>query len=124
MPDSNIFVPMPDDQVGRMALIEAIRANTDAVNRLGRHSEGQDRKLDTIKDSLSSIDTRLTLLERDTLHREVEEHDLRLKVLEGESQQRKGARGFADAVLKYGPFLIALITALFIVLVASGRIVL
>jgi hypothetical protein len=41
-----VLTPMADEQLGRLALIEAIRANTDAVNRLARHAEQQDRKLD------------------------------------------------------------------------------
>lgn len=115
---------MPDDQLGRMAMIEAIRANTDAVNRLARHSEGQDRKLDEMKDTLSRVETRLTVIEQTDLKADVADHEKRLKSLEAEREQRKGARGAMDAVLKYGPFAIAIITALFIVLVATGRIVL
>jgi predicted nucleic acid-binding Zn-ribbon protein len=126
-----VFVSMPDEQLGRLSLIEAIRANTDAVNRLARHGEMQDEKLDKINTTLGRIDTRLTLLERATLKDEVarnrveiDDHESRLKVIEARESERAGASKFADALLKYGPFLIALVTALFIVLVATGRIAL
>jgi hypothetical protein len=122
MPGSNVMTPMVDDQLGRLALIEAIRANTDAVNRLARHGEATDIKLDKIITTISGMDTRLTVIERDGLKADVAALEEKVNILEGDLRERRGARNFADTLLKYGPFAIALITAVFIVLVATGRI--
>lgn len=125
MPDrGEILMPTPDEQVSRLALIEAIRANTDAVNRMSRHSEMTDRKLDEINRALGKIDTRLTVIENDELKQDVADHEQRLRALETELAQRQGANKLADALVKYGPFAAMLVTALFIILIATGRIVL
>jgi hypothetical protein len=132
MPDrTEVFMPATDDQHGRLSLIEAIRANTDAVNRLARHGEMQDKKLDRINDTLGKIDTRLTLLERDTLKTDVarnrgEIDELKDKVgrLEAKDHERVGGLKFLDAVAKYGPMTLALVAAFFILLIATGKVVL
>lgn len=117
-----------DDQLGRLALIEAIRANTDAVNRLARHGDEQDKKLDNITIALAEINTRLTLLERDTLKEEVRQdrQDIkdcqeRLKVLEDEKMQRKGVLNLADWVFRNWPGIIGFVGLIIIVLVATGK---
>ncbi len=119
-----ILMPTSDEQVGRLALIEAIRANTDAVNRMSRHSEMTDRKLDEINRALGKIDTRLTVIENDELKQDVADHEQRLRSLELDRAERGGMGKFADAVLKYGPFAVLLVTALFIVLVATKQVTL
>lgn len=122
-------MPMPDEQIGRLSLIEAIRANTDAVNRLSRHGEMQDEKLDRITQSLGRIDTRLTLLERDTLKAEVlrnrddiDKQDDRLRALEVESQQRKGALSAFEWALKNWPGVVGFIGLVMLILITTGRV--
>lgn len=125
-----VLTPATDDQVALMGVIEAVRSNTDAMNRMAQQSEKRDEKQDQIIEALGRIDTRLAVLEQNPLHQQVERNrtdieklDVRVVKLEAAQQQREGAHGFADNMLKYGPFAIAAITALFIVLVATGRIV-
>lgn len=126
MSDPSVFTQLADDQLGRLALIEAIRANTDAVQRLARHGEGQDHKLDEITKSLAKIDTRLALLENNSLKSEVaqqrkdiEEQDGRLRTLEAEREQRKGAMGLFDWIAKNWPAIIGFV-ALVVLLVSKG----
>lgn len=102
---SDIFTPMPDDQIGRLALIEAMRANTDALQRVGRQVEGQDGKLDEMNKHLGQIDTRLALLENNNLSREHDalqrEHDalqVRVSSLEVDRERLRGERGIVSAV--------------------------
>jgi len=123
-----IFTPMNDDQLGRLSLIEAIRANTDAVDRLARYGERQEKKLDDIGVQLGKIDTRLTVIERSTLREEVKKNrdeiealDGRVRSLELEREQRRGAIGALEAARKYGPLLIILLTAFFVLMFATGR---
>ena len=129
MTKGEIFTPMGDEQLGRLSLIEAIRANTDAVNRLARHGEMQDRKLDEISTSLGKIDTRLTLLERNTLEADVQRNrvdldkiDERVNALEVERAERRGAQRLADWFFKNWPGIVAFIAMVMVVLVATGRV--
>lgn len=129
MTKGEIFTPMADDQLGRLSLIEAIRANTDAVNRLARHSEMQDRKLDEISASLGKIDTRLTVLEHTTLKADVQrnvqrldELDARVDQLEEERAERRGAVRSVDWIFKNWPGIAAFIAMVMVVLVATGRV--
>lgn len=126
---TEVFSPMNDDQLGRLSLIEAIRANTDAVNRLARHGEMQDRKLDEITGALGRIHTRLTLLERDTLKGEVdrnregiEDVDSRLKALEVESQQRRGALSAVEWSVKNWPGVVGFFVLIALVLISTGKV--
>lgn len=121
MPNS-VMTPMVDDQLGRLALIEAIRANTDAVNRLARHGEATDLKLDKIINTISDMNTRLTVIERDGLKADVVALEDKVAVLENDLRERTGARKFADTLAKYGPIVTVLVTALIIVLLATGKI--
>ncbi|RKF23387.1 hypothetical protein D6851_02635 [Altericroceibacterium spongiae] len=117
-----IFTPTSDDQMGRLALIEAIRANTDAVNRLSRHSEMQDRKFEEITTALARIDTRLALLERDDLRSDVEDLQSRIKPLEDDRQQRKGAMGLLEWWFKNWPAVVGFVGMIMVVLIATGKV--
>lgn len=128
MSKGEVLTPMNDDQLGRLSLIEAIRANTDAVDRLARYGERQDKKLDDIGAQLGKIDTRLTVIERSTLREEVKKNgdeiasiDGRVRTLELEREQRRGAMSAVEAVRKYGPLIVVLLTAFFVLMLATGR---
>lgn len=131
MPGSDILTAMPDEQLGRLAMIEAMRANTDAVNRLARHGEMQDTKLDAITAALGRIDTRLSVLEVNPLAQIVAANTTKIEKLEAdmlalklERGERVGAGKALDAAAKYGPMALALVGFVFIVMVATGRLVL
>jgi len=113
---SEAFVQMDDGQLGRLSLIEAIRANTDAVKRLGDQKDRQDHKLDEIGKALGEINTRLAVLEQSSLHAQVEHHqremdrlEARLRVLENLSEQRKGAMNLFEWVGKNWPAVIGFV---------------
>lgn len=113
-----------DDQLGRLSLIEAIRANTDAVSRIGNRADTQDKKLDEIVKALGAIDRRMTIIEHNSTPRDLERvetsvsalhvHmeaevralDVRLTALEAERNQRKGALGLVEWVSRNWPAII------------------
>lgn len=121
---SDILTPTSDQDVGRLALIEAVRANTDAVNRMARHGEKQDTKLDAITAALAKIDTRLSLIEQDNVRDDVRDLDERVKRLETEREQRQGGKAFLDGIVKYGPMSLALLGCFVVFLVLTGKVVL
>lgn len=104
MPDrADVFMPVPDDHIGRLALIEAMRASTDAVQRLARQVETQDAKLEGIKDQLSDMKTSIALLQQSSLKQDVEDMKKRLGVLEATDQQQQGAVKLVEWAVKNWP---------------------
>ena len=105
MMPSDILTPMPDDQIGRLALIEAMRANTDALQRVGRQVEGQEKKFDEIGKTLGEMKTDIALLKNNALKDQVERNRADIDKLEARINQhdsreaeRKGERGAVAAV--------------------------
>lgn len=103
----DIFTRQPDDQIARLALIEAIRANTDAVDRLGRGAEARDIKLDHIGEALAKISERLTVIENNSIERDLERlaqklraHDLRLNTMEAEEHRREARTGMLAMIVR------------------------
>lgn len=114
-----------DDQLGRLSLIEAIRANTDAVSRMGNRADTQDKKLDDIGKSLAAIDRRMAVMENNSTPRdlqrvedEVHSLDVRLTALEADRNQRKGALGLVEWVSRNWPAIIGF--ALLLVMMARN----
>lgn len=109
----DIFAPQSDDNIGRMALIEAVRANTDAVSRMARQGEAQGGKLDAIGQSLHALDRRLALIENNTIERDLERlrnctHELesRIDVIEAREERRTGAMGLFEWVGRNWPVIV------------------
>jgi hypothetical protein len=102
---SDILTPMPDDQIGRLALIEAMRANTDALQRVGRQVEGQEKKFDEIGKTLGEMKTDIALLKNNALKEQVERNrsDIEKLTARMDAQstleaERKGERGVVSAI--------------------------
>lgn len=119
---SDILTPMPDDHIGRLALIEAMRASTDAVQRLARQVETQDGKLEGIKDQLAEMKTSIALLQQSSLKSDVEDLKTRLGALEASQQQQRGALGLFEWVLKNWPGIIGFFVLLAFVAREKGLI--
>lgn len=100
---SEAFVQMGDDQLGRLSLIEAIRANTDAVKRIGDQKDRHETKLEDISKTLAEMNTRLAVIEQNSLSHKVDEHETRIRVLENSAEQRKGAMSLFDWTAKNWP---------------------
>jgi len=101
---SDILTPMPDDQIGRLALIEAMRANTDALQRVGRQVEGQEKKFDEIGKTLGEMKTDIALLKNNALKDQVERNTKDIEKIEAwmggvnaAEAQRRGERGAVAA---------------------------
>lgn len=101
---SDILTHMPDDQIGRLAMIEAMRANTDALQRVGRQVEGQERKFDEIGKTLGEMKTDIALLKNNALKDQVERNRSDIEKLESRMDaqaaleaERKGERGVVSA---------------------------
>jgi hypothetical protein len=137
MMPTEVFRTENDEQLGRLSLIEAIRANTDAVSRVGIRADAQDKKLDDIAKALAAIDRRMAILEHNSTPRDLERMeadfekevtqlqarltavDVRLTALEAERNQRKGALGLVEWIGRNWPALIGF-AALLLVLARNG----
>lgn len=125
---ADILTPVPDDHIGRLALIEAVRACTDAVTRMGHHAETQDNELKAIGKTLGEMNTRLALLENSSLKLQVERNVTtierlsdRVDALEKAEDRRSGAMGFGEALVRWWPTVV-LFVAVIAVLVVTGKI--
>jgi hypothetical protein len=116
-----VFVPLIDDQLGRLSLIEALRANTDAVQRLARHTEQQDRKLDEIQKTLGKLETRMTLLERSTLDQKVIELEKDVEELKIYRSQKEAQASLINWVFKNWPGVVGFFLLIGTLLVTSGK---
>lgn len=124
MSDGKIMTAMDPSDVSQMALIECVRQVAD-------NGKTTNRLLEQMQVELRDVRERVIRIEAGQLEVEVSEVKqtqtslrTRIEALEAKEYQRAGARAAADALLKYGPFVIALVSALFVLLVATGRIVL
>lgn len=116
-----ILTPTTDADLGRLALIEAVRANTDAVNRMAKHGDKTDTKLDAVIASLGKIDTRLSLIEHGDVSEDVADLKRRVTALEMDKASRGGAKGLADMLAKFGPIVLAIVGAVYLVMTATGK---
>ena len=126
-----ILSPTTDDQLALLGVIEAVRSNTDAMNRMAQQSEKRDEKQDQIIEALGRIDTRLAVLEQNPLQgpvernrAEIEKLDARVLKLEAAQLERVGVGKTVKAFKDYAPIVFSVLAALFVTLVATGRIVL
>lgn len=101
----NILTPIPDDQLGRLALIEAMRANTDALQRVGRQVEGQERKFDEVNKTLGVMQTDIALLKNNALKESVDQQRAEIEKIKSRldrhdeaEARRKGERGVWAAI--------------------------
>ena len=92
------FGPIPDHQMQSMALLHAIRTLTQSIDRQATRQDGQEAKLDAIREDIGEIKTRLSVIEHDSLGVQVaalrEDVD-ELKMAEAE---RKGAGGIVTMI--------------------------
>jgi hypothetical protein len=109
-----VLTAQSDDNLGRMALIEAVRANTDAVSRMAQDMRSVGTKLDDVNNSIHGLDKRMALIENNTVERDLERlrqhyHSLEKKIddcdsamdgrvglLEAAAERRVGAIGLVE----------------------------
>jgi hypothetical protein len=129
---TKIMVATDPADVAQMAIIECLRQIADNGKIANRQLEGMQAELRDVRERVIRIEASEFKAELNAVKAETErlrKEDLsriaaRVTALEMDKAERTGGTKFADALLKYGPFIIALITALFVVLVATKRIVL
>lgn len=140
------MVPAADTEVARMAMIHALRAQSDVLERIAALQDKQDTALKEVVDALHSIDKRLTVIENNSIDRElsdikgrvnghesriakierclIDNGEERMKAVERDIAVREGVGKAAKAIKEYGPFAVLLLSGLFVFLVATGRIAL
>jgi uncharacterized protein YukE len=134
-PMTKIMTATEPADVAQMAMIECVRQLADngkAMNKIleGMQAELRDVRERVIRIEASEFKAELTQAKQeiDRLRKEAKDEltdlDSRVERLEAKDHRRDGGQAFADAILKYGPFVITIATALFIVLLTTGRIVL
>lgn len=133
MPDGKIMTALDTTDVAQMALIEAMRSLADSGKKTASAVESVQVEIRDVRERLIRIEAtefkaeigqakrEIERLRKEALS-EMEATKRRVDVLEADKDRRDGGAAFAGAVLKYGPFVIALITALFVVLLATRQI--
>jgi len=134
-PMSKIMMATETADVAQLAMIECVRQLADNGKSMNKILEGMQTELRDVRERVIRIEASefkaelgVAKQEIDRLRQEAKgdlaKLDDRVEKLETADHRRAGGQAFADAILKYGPFVIALATTLFIVLVAMGKIVL
>lgn len=127
MPDrtlGKIMTATDSADVAQLAMIEAMRQIADTGKNTNRILEAVQAEVKDVRERVIRIEaTEFKALVAE-VKMEVADNRKRIDRLEAHEDRRVGAVGFLDAMLKYGPFVIALVTALFVLLVATKRIVL
>ena len=129
---SKIMTATEPADVAQMAMIECLRQIADGNKKLNSVLEGMQVEIRDVRERLIRIEASEFKVELSSAKAEIDrlrKEDVkglesRIHALETKDHKRDGAKGFADAILKYGPFIIALVTALFVVLVATRKIIL
>lgn len=135
MPDralGKIMTATEPADVAQMAMIECVRQLADNGKTMNKLLEGMQAELRDVRERVIRIEAsefktelNTTKAEIDRLRKEdLRALDARVDALELDKAGRGGAKDFADLILKWGPFAIAMVTAVFVILVATKRIVL
>ena len=97
---NDIIGAIPDHQMESMALIHAIRTLTSSIDRQASRQDGQEAKLDQIRDDIGEIKTRLSVIEHDSLGAQVTALREDVDALKLGAAERKGAGGIIDTIMK------------------------
>ena len=119
MPDQlgKIMTAMDPSDVAQMAMIECLRQIADGNKKMGSILDGMQSEIRDVRE-------RLIRIEASEFKSELKAMDVRIDALELDRAGRTGGRGMLDDIAKYGPIALAIVGALFIVLISTGRIVL
>lgn len=110
--------------VAQLAMIEVMRQIADNGRATHRVLEGMQGELRDVRERVIRIEAVEVQGEIRDIRSDLTSAKDRIDRLESQEDQRKGAVGFADALTRYGPLVIAFVAALFVLLVATKRIVL
>lgn len=138
MPDQvlhKIMAATEPADVAQMAMIECVRQMADNGKQTNKLLEGMQAELRDVRERVIRIEATEFKAELTQAKREIErlrdtasaERDAlkgRIEKLELKDSERTGGWKFADALAKYGPILATLVGFVFIILVASKRIIL
>ena len=127
-PSNGINMPIPENHT-RPLEIEVLRQITDALNRAADRGDRTETKLDEIGKILHKVDNRLTVIETNSLEREVERNrvaiaslDKRMLLLEATDYRRQGAMGLFEWLLKNWPGVLGFIALVVVIMQVTGRI--
>ncbi|WP_159641825.1 hypothetical protein [Sphingorhabdus sp. 109] len=121
-------MPVPESHTKTLE-IEVLRQITDALHRAADRGDRTESKLDDIGNILHKVDNRLTVIENNSLDREVERNrvsianlDKRVLYLEASNLRREGAMGIVEWGVKNWPAIIGFFILIAIILEVTGQI--
>ena len=124
---ADFMVPADQAKVTQIALIHALRSQSDVLERIVAHQDKFDSAISDIRNSLHKIDTRLALIENSSLERDVTRNASRIDTLEAkvsaletDKAKRDGAAGLVSYISSNWALLVALAAA---VAVAAFKII-
>lgn len=123
---ADVMVPASKSDVTTLAMIEAMRAQTDVLQRISKRQDQDAETMKEVGETLHSIDKRLLVIESNSIERDVKANADAIEVLEGKveeleklERERIGAGKFAKAMKEYGPILVLVIVAV-VILALTG----
>jgi uncharacterized protein YaaN involved in tellurite resistance len=121
-------MPVPESHAKTLE-IEVLRQITDALNRAADRGDRTEAKLDDIGNILHKMENRLTVIETNSLEREVDRNrvsisnlDKRVLHLEASSLRREGAMGIVEWAVKNWPGIIGFFVLIAVILEVTGQI--
>ena len=141
---SDFMIPASSSDVSQLAVVEALRAQGDAMRRQSELLAKMSDRFDDIGESIHTIDKRLVVIENNSLERDVKSNresiaalDGRIDTLEsavirnGEERMQKVEQDFyvregmgqALRMAKdYGPMALVVLTGIMVLLIVTGRV--
>lgn len=130
-PAPEFMMPVSEEGAAMQFFIEAMKQNTETMRQIGESLKGVQAEQ---KETLRLVhDTRERVIRMESggvsediaeIKKSISKSSARIEALEADKNRRDGAWRFAAGIREYGPILIVILTALFVVLVATRRIVL
>lgn len=103
------MVPKSEGDVSNLLILHALRTTSDALKRVGDQQDRQSKKIDNVLEGVHKLDTRMAVLEANTLAAQVEELKKDVDMLKEKEHQRMGAIGLFDWVSKSWPAILAFV---------------
>lgn len=120
--EQDYMVPKSEGDVSNLLVLHALRTTSDALKRIGDQQDRHSNKIGDVLKGVHQLDTRMAVMEANTLAAQVAELKEDVDKLKEKEQQRVGAIGFADWVSKSWPAILAFIgLVVYVILNESGR---
>lgn len=117
-------MPVSDEGAALQFFVEAMKANTATLERVGKNLEGIQREQNETLKLVHDTRERVIRIESNRVNREVEKLSGEVEKLKEAELRRVGATTFASGMVRFGPAafsILAILILVAVILVANGK---